>query len=218
MKRRDFERHLRSHNATPLRAGGDHSYWGFDPGRSTAVPATARLTSASRARSASNSTCRLLPGRADRDPSGGRSAETQSAAEATASPAGLPSNGSTTRTRVPIPGSLSIASSPPSASTRSDPEARPMWPSRSACSRSLAAIPHPSSSPRARAHRLPPRPVARPGSPARAWPRSRPARGRASRRADRARPRRRERLLPACGSARGGPAPRRQPRAPLARE
>lgn len=85
MKRRDFERHLRSHSATPLRAGGDHSYWGFDPGRSTAVPATARLTSASRARSASNSTCRLLPGRADRDPSGGRSAETQSAAEATAS-------------------------------------------------------------------------------------------------------------------------------------
>jgi mRNA interferase HicA len=38
VKRRDLERHLRSHGARLLREGGEHSYWGFDPGRSTAVP------------------------------------------------------------------------------------------------------------------------------------------------------------------------------------
>ena len=38
MKRRDLERHLREHGAQPLREGGRHSYWGFDPERSTAVP------------------------------------------------------------------------------------------------------------------------------------------------------------------------------------
>lgn len=38
MKRRDLERHLREHGAILLREGGNHSYWGFSPGRSTAVP------------------------------------------------------------------------------------------------------------------------------------------------------------------------------------
>lgn len=38
MKRRQLERHLRSHAAKLLREGGAHSYWGFDSGRSTAVP------------------------------------------------------------------------------------------------------------------------------------------------------------------------------------
>jgi len=38
VKRRDLERHLRSHGARLLREGGDHSYWGFDPSRSTALP------------------------------------------------------------------------------------------------------------------------------------------------------------------------------------
>lgn len=38
MKRRDLESHLRRHGARRLREGGRHSYWGFDAGRSTAVP------------------------------------------------------------------------------------------------------------------------------------------------------------------------------------
>jgi len=38
VKRRDLERHLREHGARPLREGGRHSYWGFDPERSTALP------------------------------------------------------------------------------------------------------------------------------------------------------------------------------------
>ena len=38
MKRRDLERHLRDHGARLLRAGGNHSFWGFDAERSTAVP------------------------------------------------------------------------------------------------------------------------------------------------------------------------------------
>ncbi len=38
MKRRDLERHLREHGAQLLREGGNHSYWGFDAERSTAVP------------------------------------------------------------------------------------------------------------------------------------------------------------------------------------
>ena len=38
MKRRDLERHLRDHGARLLREGGNHSYWGIDAERSTAVP------------------------------------------------------------------------------------------------------------------------------------------------------------------------------------
>ena len=38
MKRRDLERHLRTHGARLLREGGNHSFWGFDAERSTAVP------------------------------------------------------------------------------------------------------------------------------------------------------------------------------------
>ena len=38
MKRRDLERHLKAHGARLLREGGKHSFWGFDPDRSTAVP------------------------------------------------------------------------------------------------------------------------------------------------------------------------------------
>jgi mRNA interferase HicA len=38
VKRRDLERHLRKEGARLLREGGNHSFWGFDPERSTAVP------------------------------------------------------------------------------------------------------------------------------------------------------------------------------------
>ncbi|MDQ3933953.1 MAG: type II toxin-antitoxin system HicA family toxin [Actinomycetota bacterium] len=38
MKRRDFEQHLRSHGVRLLREGGNHSFWGIDAERSTAVP------------------------------------------------------------------------------------------------------------------------------------------------------------------------------------
>jgi predicted RNA binding protein YcfA (HicA-like mRNA interferase family) len=38
VKRRDLERHLRSHGARLLREGGNHSFWGLDAERSTAVP------------------------------------------------------------------------------------------------------------------------------------------------------------------------------------
>ncbi|MEO6857090.1 MAG: type II toxin-antitoxin system HicA family toxin [Solirubrobacteraceae bacterium] len=38
MKRRDLERHLRDQGARLLREGGNHSLWGFDAERSTAVP------------------------------------------------------------------------------------------------------------------------------------------------------------------------------------
>jgi mRNA interferase HicA len=38
VKRRDLERHLREHRARLLREGGNHSFWGFDAERSTAVP------------------------------------------------------------------------------------------------------------------------------------------------------------------------------------
>ena len=38
MKRRDLERHLKGHGALLLREGGNHSFWGFDAERSTAVP------------------------------------------------------------------------------------------------------------------------------------------------------------------------------------
>jgi hypothetical protein len=38
VKRRDLERHLRNHGARLLREGGNHSFWGFDAERSTAVP------------------------------------------------------------------------------------------------------------------------------------------------------------------------------------
>jgi hypothetical protein len=38
VNRRKLERHLRSHGARLLREGANHSYWGFDPGHSTAVP------------------------------------------------------------------------------------------------------------------------------------------------------------------------------------
>ncbi len=52
MKRRDLERHLREHGARPLREhgarplreGGRHSYWGFDPERSTAIPRHREIT------------------------------------------------------------------------------------------------------------------------------------------------------------------------------
>jgi len=38
VKRRDLERHLRSHGLKLLREGGNHSFWGIDAERSTAVP------------------------------------------------------------------------------------------------------------------------------------------------------------------------------------
>ena len=38
MKRRDLERHLRAHGVRLLLEGGNHSFWGFDAERSTAVP------------------------------------------------------------------------------------------------------------------------------------------------------------------------------------
>jgi predicted RNA binding protein YcfA (HicA-like mRNA interferase family) len=38
VKRRDLERHLRDQGARLLREGGNHSFWGFDAERSTAVP------------------------------------------------------------------------------------------------------------------------------------------------------------------------------------
>jgi mRNA interferase HicA len=38
VKRRDRERHLRAHVAQLLREGGNHSFWGFDAERSSAVP------------------------------------------------------------------------------------------------------------------------------------------------------------------------------------
>jgi hypothetical protein len=38
VKRRDRERHLPDHGARLLREGGNHSFWGVDPERSTAVP------------------------------------------------------------------------------------------------------------------------------------------------------------------------------------
>ena len=38
MKRRDLERHLRQHGMRLLREGGNHSFWGADAERSSAVP------------------------------------------------------------------------------------------------------------------------------------------------------------------------------------
>jgi mRNA interferase HicA len=38
VKRRDLERHPREQGAGLLREGGNHSFWGFDAERSTAVP------------------------------------------------------------------------------------------------------------------------------------------------------------------------------------
>jgi mRNA interferase HicA len=38
VKRRDLERHLQQQGARLLREGGNHSFWGFDAERSTAVP------------------------------------------------------------------------------------------------------------------------------------------------------------------------------------
>jgi len=38
VKRRDLELHLREQGAGLLREGGNHSFWGFDAERSTAVP------------------------------------------------------------------------------------------------------------------------------------------------------------------------------------
>jgi predicted RNA binding protein YcfA (HicA-like mRNA interferase family) len=38
VKRRDLERHLLKHGANLLREGANHSYWGMDAERSTAVP------------------------------------------------------------------------------------------------------------------------------------------------------------------------------------
>lgn len=38
MKRRDLERHLRDNGARLLREGANHSYWGLDAQRSTAIP------------------------------------------------------------------------------------------------------------------------------------------------------------------------------------
>jgi len=38
VKRRDLERHLREHGVQLLREGGNHSFWGLDAERSTAVP------------------------------------------------------------------------------------------------------------------------------------------------------------------------------------
>ena len=38
MKRRDLERHLRANGVRLLREGSNHSFWGFDAERSTAVP------------------------------------------------------------------------------------------------------------------------------------------------------------------------------------
>jgi hypothetical protein len=37
VKRRELERHLRRHGAQLLREGGNHSFWGFDAERSSAV-------------------------------------------------------------------------------------------------------------------------------------------------------------------------------------
>jgi hypothetical protein len=38
LKRRDLERHLRAYGARLLREGANHSVWGFDAERSTALP------------------------------------------------------------------------------------------------------------------------------------------------------------------------------------
>jgi mRNA interferase HicA len=38
VKRRDLERHLRGHGARLLREGANHSFWGFDAERSSAIP------------------------------------------------------------------------------------------------------------------------------------------------------------------------------------
>jgi len=38
LKRRDLERHLLAHGARLLREGANHSVWGLDAERSTAVP------------------------------------------------------------------------------------------------------------------------------------------------------------------------------------
>ena len=38
MKRRELERHLRNHGMRLLREGGNHSFWGSDAERSSAVP------------------------------------------------------------------------------------------------------------------------------------------------------------------------------------
>jgi mRNA interferase HicA len=38
VRRRDLERHLRAQGARLLREGGNHSFWGFDAERSSAVP------------------------------------------------------------------------------------------------------------------------------------------------------------------------------------
>jgi hypothetical protein len=38
VKRRDLERHLSNHGARLLREGANHSFWGLDAERSTAVP------------------------------------------------------------------------------------------------------------------------------------------------------------------------------------
>jgi hypothetical protein len=38
VKRRDLERHLGRHGARLLREGSNHSFWGLDVDRSTAVP------------------------------------------------------------------------------------------------------------------------------------------------------------------------------------
>jgi mRNA interferase HicA len=38
VKRRELERHLRDHGVKLLREGGNHSFWGLDAERSTAVP------------------------------------------------------------------------------------------------------------------------------------------------------------------------------------
>jgi mRNA interferase HicA len=38
VKRRVLERHLRDHGVRLLREGGNHSFWGFDAERSTALP------------------------------------------------------------------------------------------------------------------------------------------------------------------------------------
>jgi hypothetical protein len=38
VKRRDLERHLRAHGVRLIREGGNHSFWGFDPERSAALP------------------------------------------------------------------------------------------------------------------------------------------------------------------------------------
>jgi mRNA interferase HicA len=38
VKRRDLERHLLANGVQLLREGGNHSFWGFDAERSSAVP------------------------------------------------------------------------------------------------------------------------------------------------------------------------------------